>query len=335
MTTNNKSNIRLLIWDRYLINRQVKERISWFEKTYWENNVLKIYADDFDSKFAIENIRWWGLFATRKMIVIYDIPLAANRSIPAGNKEQIENFINYFTKNIDTIDPDSATLIFASSSPDKRTAFFKFVWDSKNNIKAQELKYSKSTLIDIIESNIWWRYEDSQKDMVYEFFEEYYKNDLYGLENNLLKLQNYDRRLDIKIIKQICYYNKEHDLFWLIESLLSPEINLEEKNDIINNIKDNDDNPFSFLGLFSWNIVSILNLIDGIKCWYTDYKLLMSKVKIHPFAFGKLYKEKNKLVENHQKIIDILDKVINLEYKIKTWLVPPEYFRWGFKEIMR
>ncbi len=294
-----------------------------------------MYADDFDSRLAIENIRWWWLFASRKMIVIYDVPLMANKSLPAGNKEQIDKFMEYFIVNIDKIDADSITLVFASSKPDKRTAFFKFMSDSRSWIKIKDMKYNLTILESLIENTIWNRYECSQKKVIYDFFEEYYKNNLYSLENELLKLQNYNGILDIKIIKQICYYNKEHDLFWLIESLLAPEINLEEKNRIVEEIKFNNDNPFSFLWLFGWNIISILNLIDGIKSWYTDYKLLMSKVKIHQFAFSKLYKQKNIFVTHHGKIVNILDKTLQLEYKIKTWLLPQEYFWAWFKEIMK
>lgn len=296
---------------------------------------MKIYADDFDSKLVIENVWWWWLFASRKMVIVYDIPLMANKSLPVGNKEQVDRFIDYFIKNIHLIDPESITLVFVSSTPDKRTAFFKFLSDAKNNIKTKDIKYNKSLMVSLIEDSIWWKYEISQKDDIYNFFEEYYKSDLYGLESELVKLQSFNGRLDIKNIKQICYYNKEYDLFWLIESLLSPEINLEEKNKIIEDIKSNNSNPFSFLWLFSRNIISILNLIDGIKSWYTDYKLLMSKIKIHPFAFGKLYKQKNIFVENHHKVINILDKTLDLEYKIKTGILPQEYFRAWFKEVMR
>lgn len=294
-----------------------------------------MYADDFDTNFVIENIRGGWLFASRKMVIMYDIPLAANKSLPAWNKDQIEKFIDYFTKNFDTIDPDSMTLVFVSSTPDKRTSFYKFLSDKNNNIKIQESKYTRALLEETIENTIWWRYEDNQKDTIYSFFEEYYKDNLYGLENNLIKLQNFNGRLDLKNIKQICYYDKEQDSFGLIESLLSPEINLEEKNKIIEDIKSNDDNPFWFLWLFMRNIISICNLIDGVRCGYNDYKLLMSKVKIHPFAFGKLYKQKDSLLKNHEKIIKILDRVINLEYSIKSWSLPQEYFRVWFKDIMK
>lgn len=330
-----KSNIRLLMWDKYFINKQSQEWILGFEKTYGSGNIIRMYADDFDVKFLIENIWGWWLFASRKMIILYDVPLAANRTLPAGNKDQIEKFISYFIDHVDHIDDDSITLVFISPMPDKRTVFFKFLSDPKNHIKTQELKYSEEELIWLVENHIGWLYKDNQKNEIYDFFKKYYKDNLYALENELTKLQNYGNILEVKTIEEICSPDQSYDLFNLIERLLSPEINLEEKNQIIEDIKSNDDNPFAFLGLFSWNIISILNLIDGIKSWRTDYKELMMRVKIHPFTFGKLYKQKKMLLESHDKIINILSKIIKLEYQIKLGIVPQEYFRPGFKEIMR
>ena len=60
---------------------------------------------------------------------------------------------------------------------------------------------------------------------------------------------------------------------------------------------------------------------DLYQAGYTESKLIAQTLKIHPFVVNKNLKHIDKILEKYDSIQRFYCNLINLDYKIKTWIV--------------
>jgi DNA polymerase III delta subunit len=107
----------------YGLRAELKRWREKFITTYGAHNYTVIRADDFAVGSAIEAIVGGGLFAEKKLIVIYGIPGDTDTT----NKilaSKLEQFDQQFQQIIPLI-PETTTVVFVSNKPDKRMKAYK------------------------------------------------------------------------------------------------------------------------------------------------------------------------------------------------------------------
>jgi len=63
---------------------------------------------------------------------------------------------------------------------------------------------------------------------------------------------------------------------------------------------------------------AVIQIIDLVERGIKDNKILAEKLKLHPFVIAKNMKSIDKLITKKDKIIEMFNLLINLDYNIKT-----------------
>ena len=304
--------INLFIWDN---NFLIKEKVFWwkklFLKKYWELNVIHIKNfTDFEIKDIMWNILTPWFMGEKKLIIIDNIPWNSKEKNPLLEEEIL--------KNLEKI-PETNIIIFNSTSPDKRSKFYKQI--IKKADKTEE--FSTSSEYDLI-SNLEKKYSTKiSRAWIVEIIK--YKTKNYTkIISELEKLFITYDFVDEKIIKKHIIPELEEIIFVFIDNILDSNLKLVLKNFkiILNN-----SNIYQF---YNWLLANLRNTvyIQKFKKLKIPKSEIVNKLKLWNKAF--LIDKNYKL--NYKKLEKLYLDLIDLDWKMKTgkliWTSEKEFIFW-------
>jgi len=270
-------------------------------------------VNNFDVGKVFESIMGGGLFVSKKMIVIYGVPLDNN----IDNKLSsvlVDGFINKFDKI--TV-PENVILIFVSYRPDKRLKFYKSL---KDRVDLKEFNPFRMTsqYKSLLSENLWNLTISS--DLMEYFLLKVGKN-LYRLSSELEKLKiwcdfNSLHTVDQKIIDFVVYGNVEVNAFEFFDYFWTDKKKVIEIWDRIHS----DWTDFNqALWMLYWGLKMYILMLDCYNLWITDSKDIAQITWIHPFAISKNNKNQNYIITKSQHIKEFYNKILSLDFSVKTW----------------
>ncbi len=323
-----RSNISLFTWEeKFLLYQTLKKRKIEFEKKYWKENIFEFKSDDINIDEIMNVVFWWGLFSTKKMLIIYWLPkdtYPENKISESKYKTFEEKIINNFN-NIS----EDVILIFVSFVPDKRTKWYKFF--STNCVVKQFDKLKTKDLKLFINNLLINKMNDSDLD----YFLWKIWDDMFAINNEIMKLKIYSEHKNISINKELIdflvYDQFDINAFDILDNMITDK---NKTLKILNDMQNKWEDEFKFLWMIYRWLKLFLQLIDFNDKWENSSKELASKLWVPPFAILKHIKNIKTLSSNKNKLIGIYKNVVNLDYWIKIWKIPQDIFWLEIKRII-
>ena len=157
------SNVFLFTWEnKYSLDKELKRRKDSFLEKYWNDSVFIFNSENRDNWNITQNIFWWWLFSTKKLIILRWVPVSGERQT-WFDSEILNDFIDKFTKSIDLIPADNL-IVFLSYNPDKRWRLYKFL---EKNAQIKEFKKMWWIELKNLIRNELWEIKISENVMTY------------------------------------------------------------------------------------------------------------------------------------------------------------------------
>lgn len=323
-----KKNLFLFNWqEKFLVYEELKRRKKSFTEKYWADNIFEFKSNEINVWTIFNAIFSWWLFVSKKLIIIFGIPKDTD-SENKINEAKYTEFENKFMNSVENLSED-VILCFVSFTPDKRLKLYKFLAENVSiktydKLKEAELKlFIKQKLGDLI-----WPDE-------LQYFIELVWDDLFFVSNEINKLFFYckekNTKITKKVIDQIVYPKAIVNSFAILDSMFFDK---KKTLDLLQTIQDTWWDHFQFLGMLYWWLRAVIQIIDLAERGIKDNKILAEKLKLHPFVIAKNMKSIDKLITKKDKIIEMFNLLINLDYNIKTWRIPQEIFWLEIKTII-
>lgn len=311
-----KKNVILFTWEeKFLLLKDLRLWKKKFEEKYWKWNIFSHFANDLDVWEVKNNIRSSWLFVSNKLVIIYWIPKDTspdnNISWDSNYKTLEEFLINDFEKI-----SDETVVFLVSYSPDKRTKWYKF-FSSNCVVKSYDLLKEKE-IVKFVWDRIWTKVISND---VIDYFLEKVWTDLFAIDNELCKLEQYTEykkvKIDKNLVDDICIEQSFIESFKVIDTMLTDPI---KSIKLIDKLHNEWENELQFMWLIYWTLKSTLSILDLYESWLTGWKEIASELKLHPFVVMKTIKMIKRYKENKQSLIDFFNKLILLDSDIKTWI---------------
>ncbi len=294
---------------------------------YW-NEWVHVFRQGDINMSELQSCVFGGWFFSQKsLVIIYWVPKDNNteNKLTASESEPLEKILE---DNWDKI-PEETILILVSYKPDKRTRSWKF-FSTSTTIKEFPKKKGKDLTLFVLDKSTLLKWENiihlidsKQAEKIVSIV----GNNLFNLHYECDKIVHYCifhnlQKISNETIEWLLY-RQDHDSFKVIDTIFSnPDAALE----YIGQAQQNNQNEYEFLGmLYRWCKL-ILNLLELEKQWVSSSKEMAKILSLHPFAVSK---HKSKLWE-YRKIEDKVSSLflwlLQLEYNLKTWQYPAEWF---------
>ncbi len=314
-----KKNIQLFTWEeKYLIFKEIKKRKQLFAAKYWQDNIFQFHWENISYSRVKNTIFSWGLFAEKKLILIFGIPRDSDKSNYMNN-EIIEKLQDDIHKNIDSIWNESVLLLI-SFKPDKRTKFYKFL---SQNITQKNFAKKNMPQIKQIVKDFFGNIKITDENLQY-FINKIWK-DLFVLESEAKKLSSYaefhNKSVSKEMIDKIVFSQKDINVFEIIDIMFSDK---EKSIDFIQQVKKSWTDEFQFLGVLYWWIKTTLQMTDLYSQWIKDSKTIAKQLSLHPFVVSKNINKIPKLSTQKSRIKSFYYWLIELDFGIKSWDIPGE-----------
>jgi len=299
------NNIFLFTWESsYQIAQTLKSRKQKFAQKHWAHSIFVFVDPQIPVQNIQEAIFSWGLFASKKLIIIYWLPQDTD---PAGKIWWSKAHEEFFLQNLDKI-PQESVVIFVSYKPDKRTKLYKellkvaTIKEFKKSSPAQLAQYLRQNFPDLSEQvvnqivQILW--DDERR-----FF------------NEVSKLQWLDRKkITPGMIKEFFWWAQSFNIFsWLQKFQASTS---QQKIRLINQLQIDED-PLASLGAILWSLKNTLVLLDGLQHW-ENIKSIASFFKIPPFVISQVQKNPQDLNTTQQ----LFEELFELWEQVKSGKIP-------------
>lgn len=295
----------------------------------WKLNFLEKYGQDTLFHFSHQNwdlaqikqaLYAGGLFVSKKLIILEGIPKDSSDE-NALSADKIEKFFEDFQQNAQFLSPDTVVILL-SNKPDKRTKPFK--WFSEHvQLKVFE-PYKEAQLKAFVVQQL----QPLQlADDVVSYFLLKVWNDLYRLANETEKLKfwipQWVTSISKEFIDEYCFGMVEGDAFVIFDQLFSdPKLAVQS----LAKMQSDGKSWNEVQGLLTWGLKIYLTLIDFHQQGITSAKEIIAQTKLHPFVVNKNLKMLPQLLEHQNFIVHFFKALIDLEYAIKTWKYPDNYY---------
>lgn len=312
------SNIFLFTWEeKYLLHQELKRRTDWFVQKYWTDALL-IYKTDDLSLESLRQVLYSGwLFAQKRMIVVYGLPLDGDTSNKLS-ASIIQQFSDEFMQRNGVIVAETI-LIFVSYKPDKRTKFYTFLkkeLDPKTGIKEfwplkpielKQIIRQKSPTIKRSES-------------VLDSFLAKTGPSLLHIQNELNKLLLWSEvssssEISEKDIDLLTFGMTEGNNLALFDMLFS---NKQKALELVARLQEEGESWNAFVWTLYRGIKNWLFVLDCFEQNIKDSKIITSILKAHPFVVSKITKNIDMISRNKKGIISFYRWLIELDNDIKT-----------------
>lgn len=315
--------------EKYLLNQEISRRKSNFAEKFWSNGIFSFNSENFDLGQLKESIFGWGLFASKKLIIIHGIPTDSDTSnkISAETSEKLTEEIIAKEGQIlaDNI------VVFVSYKPDKRGRFYKFL-EQNTKVKTFE-KLSGIELKNFVKNELNWPTIDYS---TIDYFLIKVGNDLYNIVNECKKLQtrckaHKESTISAPMIDLINFWQTETKSFAFFDNFFEHQ---DKKLQIIDDMQQEATNRNQVIGtLYRW-VKVYLYIADLDNQWIRDSKTIASMTRLHPFVISKSLKNIAKIKEKEAEIKALYRSLITLDHDIKSGKLPDSYFRLWIKKMV-
>ncbi len=317
----------LFHWDPFFTDLKLRHRKSEFSIKHGAQNIFAFDVKSRNTQDITQTIRWWGLFADKKMVILMWLPLDTTTKLNESQKEGINQFFDYFQANKNNI-TDDTLLIFVSTTPDKKTKRAKYFLESWDPlIKSMEHKWDKKTMVSYI-------VEQSSNKITNEWAEyiiQLCNENAFAISNELKKLLSYVESnsiswtIHLDLIREIVHSDASVDVWSFLDGII-----IENNHKSITKLIDfsrQDNNEFQFLWLLYRSIWGIIHLIDSREHNISDSWSLSKNSKLPPFTVSRYINKKDSLIIKKSQFHSIYHNLVDMDYKLKMGLLPPEAFR--------
>lgn len=315
--------------ERFLLDKELLRRKNNFAEKFWAESVFSFTNENFDVRRVAEAIYWWGLFTTKKLIIVSWIPTDTT----TDNKislEKSESFILDFIKKEGKI-PEESLLVFVSYKPDKRAKLSKFL-EANTEVK------------------VFWRMRAPQlKKYIGEELSPYtitpeamekfllkVGDDMYRVINEIEKLkwrcgEKHIQKVDEAMIDLVTFWFTETNAFWFLEHLFS---NPKKAIAVIDWLYEWWANwNEAAWPIYRWLKQSIL-VEDIYSQWIHENKAIAEMLKVNPFSILNIMKQLPTITKKKEALKTFFNNLVRLDMDIKSWKLPDTYFWLGLKKMV-
>lgn len=297
--------------ESYLVEKEVRRWKDSFSSKYWKDNISVYTPHSFDVAAISNDLLGSGLFAEKKLVVIYGIPddgFAGHKLLAA----QTWALAELIEKKRSEVNPDSI-VVFVSYKPDKRKKLYKFL--SWNVTKHQD--FPPMTWKRLV--RIFAEQSDLLNDELAGYIVERVGSSFARLMTELAKLEAYAEyhnmtALDKKTIDEIVYGEVETDTFALLDVLY---LDKDKSLVLVDRIRDNWVNRNQVIGALYRGVKVFVLYADCLKR-KVNSKQIPKDIWVHPFVISKHSKNHRVIVSKEEQFKQFLLDLLELDYAIKS-----------------
>jgi len=289
--------------DTYRMKEKMKEIVEHYKKVHKSGLNLK-YFDVF-SDFE-DNIKQASMFKEKKLAIINDL---------FSNSEFKERFSE---KKKDFLGSEDIILIYQEKDFIKSDSLYKFL---KKNIKSQEFELLTGAKLRSWVKKEFEKYNSEINPEALDLLIEYSGNDLWRMNNEIMKLVNYKNKeiINKKDINLLIRSKIETDIFKTVDAIA--ERNKSKALKLIHKHLEKGDSPLYLFSMINYQFRNLLIVKDFIeKC--RPYGVILEKSGLHPYAVKKSYSQSYKF--SFQELKKIYQKIFEIDFQIKTGKIEPE-----------
>ena len=323
------SNVFLFTWEnKYSLDKELKRRKDSFLEKYWNDSVFIFNSENRDNWNITQNIFWWWLFSTKKLIILRWVPVSGERQT-WFDSEILNDFIDKFTKSIDLIPADNL-IVFLSYNPDKGWRLYKLL--EKN---AQIKEFKKMWWIELknlIRNELW---EIKIPENVMTYFIDKVWEDPYRITSETDKLHEYCNihniaNIDEKLIDEIVFGQAETVAFWFMDLLFK---DTDKAIKYLDKIKQEWTNRNEFAWALYYQLKMDIILDDYYQKWIKDSKQIAAECKLNPRVVWNNMKNINQISKNWNELRNMYNWLIQTDSGIKMWKIKEDEFRLNIKKL--
>lgn len=328
------SNVFLFTWkdkdsiDKYSLDKELKRRKDSFVEKYWADSVFVFNSENRDNWNITQNIFWWGLFSTKKLIILRWVPVSAERQT-WFDTDTLNDFVDKFMKSMDLIPADNL-VVFLSYNPDRRWRLYKFL--EKN---AQIKEFKKMWWIELknlIKGELW---DVKISESVMSYFIEKVWEDPYRIVSEVDKLHEYcvvHKILEIneKFVDQVVFGQTETVAFWFMELLFK---DMDKAVKYLDKIKGEWTNRNEFAWALYYQLKMDIMLDDYYKRWIKDPKQIAAECKLNPWVVSNNMKNIGQISKNWNELRNMYNWLLQADSGIKMWKIKEDEFRLNVKKL--
>ena len=289
--------------DTYRMKEKMKEIVEHYKKVHKSGLNLK-YFDVF-SDFE-DNIKQASMFKEKKLAIINDL---------FSNSEFKERFSE---KKKDFLGSEDIILIYQEKDFIKSDSLYKFL---KKNIKSQEFELLTGAKLRSWVKKEFEKYDSEINPEALDLLIEYSGNDLWRMNNEIMKLVNYKNKeiINKKDINLLIRSKIETDIFKTVDAIA--ERNKSKALKLIHKHLEKGDSPLYLFSMINYQFRNLLIVKDFIeKC--RPYGVILEKSGLHPYVVKKSYSQSYKF--SFQELKKIYQKIFEIDFQIKTGKIEPE-----------
>jgi DNA polymerase III delta subunit len=312
-----------------LLLQELTKRKSSFLEKYGEYGLFDFASDELQLDQIQSALMSWGMFASKKLVIIRGIPLDSTPHNKAKTAD-IERCLSLLEAFLATNDSETI-VVCISYKPDKRTKPYKrFVSNAQLKEfplldEKQQVAYVQQQLGTLLTSG-------QQAELVTSC-----GDDLGHLSHECDKLRHYaayhqlssftDAQLD-----RIVRWSISSNNFTLLDHLYT---DTKKSIWLITTAQQAGEDSFKFLGMLYRGLKITINIINLAQEGITDAKTLASRLKAHPFVVSKQLKLLPQTKAKKEAIFELYSDILTIDHEIKTGVLPAEWFRLAVKQAVQ
>lgn len=322
-------NVYLFTWEeRFLVDKELERRTSNFSQKFWKDSIFTFNSENRDNWNITQNIFWWGLFSTKKLIILRWVPASAERQT-WFDTDSLNDFIDKFTKSFDSI-PSDNLIVFLSHTPDKRWRLYKFL---EKNAQIKEFKKMWWIELKNLIKNELWEIKISESTMSYLI--EKVWNDPYRITSEVDKLHEYCTVHEItnineKLIDEIVFWQTETVAFWFMDLLFK---DTNKAIQYLDKIKEEGTNRNEFAWALYYQLKMDIILNDYYARWIKDSKQIAAECKLNPRVVSNNMKNIHQISKNWNELKNMYNWLVQTDSWIKMWKIKEDEFRLNIKKL--
>ncbi len=323
------SNVFLFTWEnKYSLDKELKRRKDSFFEKYWSDSIFTFNSENWDNWNITQSIFWWGLFSTKKLIILRWLPVSAEKQT-WFDSEMLNDFTDKFTKSFETIPTDNL-IVFISYNPDKRWKLYKFL---EKNAQIKEFKKIWWIELKNLIRNELWEIKIPENIMTY-FIDKVWE-DLYRITSEIDKLHEYCnvhniKNIDEKLIDEIVFGQTETVAFWFMDLLFK---DTDKAIKYLDKIKQEWTNRNEFAWALYYQLKMDIILNDYYEKWIKDSKQIAAECKLNPRVVSNNMKNINQISKNWNELKNMYNWLVQTDGDIKMWKIKEEEFRLNIKKL--
>ena len=338
MTEETPNKFFLFTWENsYTLNRELQIWKKAFAEKNGADSIFSFNRENWDYSQIKQVIFSGWFFVTKKLVILYGIPLDTEKSnaIKADEIEKLtEDIMNYSL-------PSEVVLVCVSYKPDKRGRFYKRFdkLDKDNPPKKPSEKILKSfsplkdyELINFVAQTSKDLNLNSKaiESLIHKVW-----NDQFRLESEVDKLRYwkkyYNEEITPKVVDEVCFGMIDEDIFQLLDLALT-----DSKSAIkfIQWLQDDGLDWNAVNGSFAWGLRNYLFVLDYADHWITDSKQIANELKQNPRAMANITRKLKLLKEKKNLIQTLFKSIVDIDYDIKNGNAQPENYFFTIKKVL-